>query len=111
MNNDLIIAGHLSKSDWGGHIQPREQDFVVDVQGICMSIPASYSRHPFKILTEERCANREVLPLNPMPDGTCRTLKYQYQKNGIANFIRQGSFAATGVIEIEYEGDLWIESQ
>lgn len=38
-----------------------------------------------------------------MPDGTCRTLKYQYQKNGIANFIREGSFAATGVIEIEYE--------
>jgi hypothetical protein len=101
--NDLIIAGHLSKTMWGGQIQPREQDFVVDARGICMSIPASYSRHPFKVLIEERCTKKEVLPLNPMPDGTCRTLKYQYQKNGIANFIREGSFAATGVIEIEYE--------
>ena len=40
-----------------------------------------------------------------MPDGTCRTLKYQYQKNGIANFIREGSYAATGVIEIEDENE------
>lgn len=46
---------------------------------------------------------KKIEPLNPMPDGTCRTLKYQYQKNGIANFIRKGSFAATGIIEIEYE--------
>lgn len=41
---------HLSLSDWGGQIQPREQDFVVDARGACMSIPASYTRHPFKIM-------------------------------------------------------------
>lgn len=41
---------HLSMSDWGGQVQPREQDFVVDVRGACMSIPATYTRHPFKIL-------------------------------------------------------------
>jgi hypothetical protein len=41
---------HLSQSNWGGQIQPREQDFVVDVRGACMSIPASYTRHPFKIM-------------------------------------------------------------
>jgi hypothetical protein len=34
----------------GGQIQPREQDFVVDARGACMSIPASYTRHPFKIM-------------------------------------------------------------
>lgn len=48
---------------------------------------------------------KTIEPLNPMPDGTCRTLKYQYQKNGIANFIREGSYAATGVIEIEDENE------
>ena len=34
----------------GGRIQPREQDFVVDVRGACMSIPSTYTRHPFKIM-------------------------------------------------------------
>ena len=34
----------------GGCLQPREQDFVVDARGACMSIPASYTRHPFKIM-------------------------------------------------------------
>lgn len=41
---------HLSKSEWGGCLQPREQDFVVDCRGVCMSIPATYTRHPFKIM-------------------------------------------------------------
>lgn len=45
--------GYLSKSDWGGQHQPREQDFVVSSQGVCMSIPATYTRHPFKILVYE----------------------------------------------------------
>lgn len=37
---------------------------------------------------------------NPMPDGTCRTIKSQYYKNGFANFIRvEGAYAATAVIE------------
>ena len=41
---------HLSKSEWGGRLQPREQDFVVDSGGVCMSIPATYTMHPFKIM-------------------------------------------------------------
>lgn len=38
--------------------------------------------------------------LNPMPNGTCRTLKNQYYKNSISNFESIGSFGATGVIEL-----------
>lgn len=53
MKTDKLIVGYLSKSDWGGQVQPREQDFVVNSQGICMSIPATYTRHPFKILVYE----------------------------------------------------------
>ena len=45
----IIVAGYLSQSDWGGRIQPREQDFVIDSEGISMSIPASYNMHAFKI--------------------------------------------------------------
>ena len=48
--------------------------------------------------------NKIVLPLNPMPDGSCRTIKAQYQQSSTANFIRSGGgYAATGVIEIVYE--------
>jgi hypothetical protein len=44
---------------------------------------------------------RQSQPLNPYPDGTCRTIKEQYHKTSVANFLRVGSFAATGVIEYE----------
>ena len=37
--------------------------------------------------------------LNPMPDGTSRTIKNQYYKNGISNFLSTGTFGATGVIK------------
>jgi len=28
--------------------------------------------------------------LNVMPDGTCRTIKSQYYKNSVSNFVRGG---------------------
>ena len=46
----IVIAGYLNKVMWGGQIQPREQDFVVHPNGLCMSVPATYTRHPFNIL-------------------------------------------------------------
>lgn len=48
----IIVAGAMPKSRWNGKVI-REQDFVLDARGICMSIPATYSRHPFKIITTE----------------------------------------------------------
>lgn len=41
-----------------------------------------------------------------MPDGTCRTIKSQYFKNSLGNFIRGGGYGATAVIEIVYENAL-----
>ena len=47
---------------------------------------------------------RTIFPLNPMDDGSCRTIKSQYQQTSTANFARHsGGYAATGVIE--YESD------
>lgn len=41
-------------------------------------------------------------PLNPYPGGTARTIKENYHKVSLANFIRRGgTFAQTGVIEYE----------
>nr|DAP53562.1 MAG TPA: Cytosine specific methyltransferase [Caudoviricetes sp.] len=38
-------------------------------------------------------------PVNACEDGKARTIKAQYAKNGIANFITNGGHAATGVAE------------
>ena len=46
-----------------------------------------------------------AMPLNPEPDGTSRTIKAQYFKNSLANFIRGGGYGATAVIEYEIETD------
>lgn len=35
---------------------------------------------------------------NTMPDGTCRTLKYQYQKNSLTNFTMDGDRGASAVL-------------
>lgn len=48
----IAVAGAMPKSRWNGNVI-REQDFVLDPSGLCMSIPATYSRHPFKILVYE----------------------------------------------------------
>lgn len=45
--------------------------------------------------------NNDVI--NAMPDGTCRTLKAQYQQTSKANLMRTGSFGATGVKNIDDE--------
>ena len=37
----------------GGGNCIREQDYVLDTSGISMAIPATYDRHPFKILVNE----------------------------------------------------------
>ena len=52
----IITIGYLNKPLWGGHIQPREQDFVISEEGISMSLPASYNLHCFKIMEMVRYA-------------------------------------------------------
>ena len=42
--------------------------------------------------------NGVAVPLNPMPDETCRCLKAQYYKTSLANFSKSIGLAATGVL-------------
>lgn len=42
---------------------------------------------------------QEINVVNPMPDGTCRTIKHQYANTSIANTVRTGSMGATMVSE------------
>ena len=48
-------------------------------------------------LSDDKSDLITVEPLNPMPDGTCRTIKNQYYKTSKANYERTGSMGATGV--------------
>ena len=48
---------------------------------------------------EDETLRESWKPLNTMPDGTAGTIKSQYYKSSFANFIRQGTFGATAVIE------------
>lgn len=41
-----------------------------------------------------------IVGCNPMPDGTCRTLKEQYHKTSVANFLYTNDWGATGYIYI-----------
>ena len=43
---------------------------------------------------------KRIQPLNTTFDGLAHTIKYQYFKNGLANFQVGGGFAATAVIEV-----------
>lgn len=43
------------------------------------------------------CNQAVVEPVNVYPDGTSRTIKAQYAKTSAANFVREGTFGATGV--------------
>ena len=66
-----------------------EQRLEPNSEGICNT------------LTSVQKDNLVLEPLNPMPDGTCRTIKNQYFKNSIQNFDSQGTFGATGVVAIK----------
>lgn len=48
---------------------------------------------------------QEIDAVNPMPDGTCRTIKHQYANTSIANTVRTGSMGATMVSE-KLPGDI-----
>lgn len=42
---------------------------------------------------------KKPIPINTMDDGTARTIKHQYYKNGRANFKYQNTWGATGVMK------------
>lgn len=48
---------------------------------------------------------QEIDVVNPMPDGTCRTIKHQYANTSIANTVRIGSMGATMISE-KLPGDI-----
>ena len=52
MTDKIIVALTLDRGgQWQG--TTREQNYVLSGEGICMAIPSTYDRHPFKVLVYE----------------------------------------------------------
>ena len=51
------------------------------------------------------------IPLNPEPDGTCRTIKANYQRVSRANFIRGGGTERQESSSCRIVGQIWKSRQ
>ncbi len=51
------------------------------------------------------------IPMNPEPDGTSRTIKANYYKVSLANFIRGGGYGATAVLCVDDRADMALTSE
>lgn len=51
------------------------------------------------------------IPLNPEPDGTCRTIKANYWKMSRANFIRRGGYGATAILVFDSGTNLEVAAE
>ena len=47
---------------------------------------------------------KKTIPLNPMPDGTCRAIKNQYFKNSLANFESHGTWGGNRSDRMDIRG-------
>ena len=97
----IRIIGGGQDSQWGK--QFRQQDRVYDKKGVSIAINAVGNngcvvRRYKKIIECPEIAFESVKALNAYPNGTCRTIKAQYIKNGLNNFFRTDNYGATGVI-------------
>lgn len=82
--NDCIQVGDLN------HYNYDEMNRVYSKEGCCPTLRTMQGgdRQP-----------RVLEPINPEPDGMCRTIKAQYAKTSKANFEYTGTYGATGVRE------------
>ena len=89
MNNEPFIVASRGRNPENPSDRttgsPTEQRLEPNTKGLCNT------------LTTVQKDNLVAEPVNPMPDGTCRTIKNQYYKTSQANYERTGSMGATGV--------------
>lgn len=60
------------------------------------TLKASDYKDPILVIEADDDETLCQIPLNPMPDGTCRTIKKQYQNSSLANFTRRGGVRSDG---------------
>lgn len=81
--------------------QPSVADRIYDTNGIAVALTSGWKQNIAEVQVQQ-IDNLVVEPLNPYKDGTCRTIKAQYQQSSRANFTRQDGLGATGVVQNRY---------
>ena len=90
---------HVGNTKSGG-----QKSDIISADGIYSCLNATDYKQPKQIVDTPAFAQTDnviIAPLNPSPDGTCRTIKAQYAKTSEANYKNTGSRGATGVMKIE----------
>ena len=106
---DTDICPTISCSSWENNCFLIEIDDMEEIHPVFNSHTLNEIL-PFSVTTRISSNNQQILkemnndsivePLNPYKDGTCRTIKAQYQQSSRANFARQDGLGATGVVQI-----------
>ena len=112
INDTLVpnVVGGVGEKDFGK--QYRQGNRIYDTKCVSPALMANNgnaSGGSLLILDQQivdtpafaQTDNVIIAPLNPSPDGTCRTIKAQYAKTSEANYKNTGSRGATGVMKIE----------
>ena len=71
---------------------------VYGMRGGYQQYPQEITKIQQKSSEDGEVVFKVAMTLNPMKTGIARTIKSQYYKNSVANFLIQGSRGATGVI-------------
>ena len=67
----------------------------------CLHTQVGGARDNMEVYVIEIMEKEDIVkPLKPYKDGTCRTIKAQYQQSRRAKFARQDGLGATGVVQI-----------
>lgn len=96
IDSALVSAQHRERfyvTNFGDIEQPEDRGILLrDVLEIDWTTDRDKSRNTMAYYWLE-----SVVPINTTADGKARTVKAQYYKNGIANFVTNGGYSATSV--------------
>lgn len=97
INSALVSAQHRQRfyvTNFGDIEQPKDRGILLrDV------LETDWTTDQANLKNTMAYRFGSVVPINTTADGKARTVKAQYYKNGIANFITNGGYSATSVAE------------
>ena len=115
IDSALVLAQHRQRfyvTNFGDIEQPEDREILLrDVletgwltdrdkaRTVLSSVGRTTTREYFKTNQNTMAFYKLSEPINTTADGKARTIKSQYYKNGVANFITNDGFSATAVAE------------
>ena len=90
---ESYVIGGLGEMKSNNGTQYFQQDRVYAMGEVSPCLQAQIPSGSYNFLEEK-------IIVNPMEDGTCRTIKNQYYKTSVPNFETQSSYGASGVGQV-----------